>query len=215
MGLSANAGLSDVLAGRAAVSDVLQRAPQSANLWVLAAGSAPPNPSEVLGSARMKAVLDELAAHATVIVDAPPLLPVTDGAVLAHQADGAIVVVSVGKTTYDLVDKAIETLEKARGRALGIVLNKVPMKGADASSYSYQYRREYGAKSKGADVAPVAPAPPSGPARTTGEQSSKTVGRSENPGSTAPVSALDALVPQEVNGSAQKSGAGRRRQRAN
>lgn len=216
MGLSGSAGLSDVLAGRAAVAEVLQRAPQSANLWVLAAGSAPPNPSEVLGSVRMKALLEELAEHATVIVDAPPILPVTDGAVLAHQSDGAIVVVSVGKTTYDLVDKAIETLEKARGRALGIVLNKVPMKGADASSYSYQYRREYRDQSKGADVRSVVPSTASGSARTGPSRSSNVVeDPNDDAGTDGSASSLDALVPQEVNGSVVNSGAARRRQRAN
>ncbi|CAN5398352.1 polysaccharide biosynthesis tyrosine autokinase [soil metagenome] len=144
MGLPGGAGLTDVLSGRAVLSDVLQRTPHSRNLFVLAAGSIPPNPSEVLGSERMKALLVDLASHATVIVDAPPLLPVTDGAVLAHQADGALLVVSLGKTTYDLVDKALDTLEKARGRALGIVLNKIPLRGVDSSPYSYEYRREYG-----------------------------------------------------------------------
>lgn len=143
MGVSSGAGLSDVLAGRADVVDVLQRAPQSSNLFVLAAGTAPPNPSEVLGSARMKALLEDLAVYSTVIVDAPPLIPVTDGAVLTHQADGALLVVSLGKTTYDLVEKALDTLQKARGRALGIVLNKAPLKGVDASPYSYEYQRQY------------------------------------------------------------------------
>jgi capsular exopolysaccharide synthesis family protein len=144
MGVTRGAGLSDVLAGRADVADVLQRSPQSQNLFILAAGSAPPNPSEVLGSARMKSLLSDLAEHSIVIVDAPPLIPVTDGAVLTHQADGALLVVSLGKTTYDLVEKALDTLHKARGRALGIVLNKAPLKGVDASPYSYEYRRQYG-----------------------------------------------------------------------
>lgn len=144
MGLTRGAGLSDVLAGRAEVTDVLQRSSQSQNLFVLAAGSAPPNPSEVLGSARMKTLLDDLAKHSMVIIDAPPLIPVTDGAVLTHQADGALLVVSLGKTTYDLVEKALDTLQKARGRALGIVLNRAPLRGVDASPYSYEYRREYG-----------------------------------------------------------------------
>lgn len=148
MGLPGGAGLTDVLSGRAVLSAVLQRVPRAPSLFVLAAGSIPPNPSEVLGSERMKSLLNDLAAHATVIIDAPPLLPVTDGAVLTHQADGALLVVSLGKTTYDLVDKALDTLAKARGRALGIVLNKVPMKGVDSSPYSYEYRREYGDASK-------------------------------------------------------------------
>jgi capsular exopolysaccharide synthesis family protein len=143
LGVSGTAGLSDVLAGRAELGDLIQRTKQSPNLYVLAAGTVPPNPSEVLGSARMKALLTELAVGSIVIVDSPPLLPVTDGAVLAHQADGALLVVSHGRTNYDLVEKSLDTLRKARGRALGIVLNKVPLKGADSSPYSrYEYRYE-------------------------------------------------------------------------
>lgn len=154
MGLPGGAGLSDVLSGRAEIADVLQRAPQSPTLFVLAAGSVPPNPSEVLGSARMRQLLSDLAKHATVIIDAPPLLPVTDGAVLTHQSDGALLVVSLGKTTYDLLDKAVGTLTKAGGRALGVVLNKVPLRGVDSSAYSYGYRHDYGSGAK-ADTAEV------------------------------------------------------------
>ena len=143
MGLPGGAGLSDVLAGRASLAEVLQRTPKSNNLLVLAAGSVPPNPSEVLGSERMHTLIADLAKHATVIIDAPPLLPVTDGAVLTHQADGALVVVTLRKTTFDLLDKALDTLRKARGRPLGIVLNRAPLRGADAAAYSYEYRRDY------------------------------------------------------------------------
>jgi capsular exopolysaccharide synthesis family protein len=148
-----------VLAGRAALAEVLQRTPKSNNLLVLAAGSTPPNPSEVLGSERMHTLIADLTKHATVIIDAPPLLPVTDGAVLTHQADGALVVVTLGKTTHDLLTKALDTLYKARGRALGIVLNKAPLRGVDASPYSYEYRREY-TKDEAAAAAevPVVPA---------------------------------------------------------
>ncbi|MFE6254101.1 polysaccharide biosynthesis tyrosine autokinase [Agromyces sp. NPDC057865] len=158
MGLPDGAGLSDVLAGRAALSEVLQRTPKSNNLLVLAAGSTPPNPSEVLGSERMHTLIADLTKHATVIIDAPPLLPVTDGAVLTHQADGALVVVTLGKTTHDLLTKALDTLYKARGRALGIVLNKAPLRGVDASPYSYEYRREYAKDDAGAAEVPVVPA---------------------------------------------------------
>jgi capsular exopolysaccharide synthesis family protein len=156
MGLPGGAGLSDVLAGRASLAEVLQRTPKSANLLVLAAGSVPPNPSEVLGSGRMHTLLADLTKHATVIIDAPPLLPVTDGAVLTHQADGALVVVTLGKTTDDLLEKSLDTLRKARGRALGVVLNKAPLRGADASPYSYEYRREYAPPATPADDLPLA-----------------------------------------------------------
>lgn len=144
MGLPGGAGLSDVLSGRTEIADVLQRTSQHQNLFVLTAGSSPPNPSEVLGSERMRRLIEDLAEHATVIIDAPPLLPVTDGAVLTHQADGALVVVSLGKTTYDLLEKSLDTIAKAGGRALGVVLNKAPLKGVDSSAYSYEYRRDYG-----------------------------------------------------------------------
>jgi capsular exopolysaccharide synthesis family protein len=142
MGLPGGAGLSDVLAGRVELADVLQRT-ATPNLFVLAAGSIPPNPSELLGSDRMRRVLEQLSTHAMVIIDAPPLLPVTDGAVLTHQADGALMTISVGKTTYDIAEKAIATLHKAQGRVLGLVLNKAPLKGADAPHYAHAYRATY------------------------------------------------------------------------
>lgn len=158
MGLPGTVGLSDVLAGRVAIADVLQRT-ATKNLFVLAAGTIPPNPSELLGSDRMRQVLEQLAVHATVIIDAPPLLPVTDGAVLAHQADGALLTVTVGKTTYDIAEKAIDALHKANGRVLGVVLNKAPLKGTDAPAYAYAHRKDYATR----------PTPqPSEPVRRTG-----------------------------------------------
>jgi tyrosine-protein kinase len=155
MGLPGGAGLSDVLSGRAEIADVLQRTPRSENLFVLTAGSTPPNPSEVLGSERMRRLIDDLAQHAMVIIDAPPLLPVTDGAVLAHQTDGALLVISMGRTTYDLLEKSIDTLTKAGGRALGVVLNKAPLKSVDSSAYSYEYRRDYGLSARSTTASSV------------------------------------------------------------
>ncbi|WP_309064572.1 polysaccharide biosynthesis tyrosine autokinase [Microbacterium sp.] len=157
MGLVPGAGLTDVLAGRAELIEVLQRAPKSPGLVVLGAGTIPPNPSELLGSARMRAVLDELAQHAIVIIDAPPLLPVTDGAILTHQADGAILVVTVGKTTYDLVEKAFSALEKVSGRLLGVVLNRAPLTGAGAKNYAYQYRSRHAETPEAEEQPPAEP----------------------------------------------------------
>lgn len=155
--LPSGAGLTDVLAGRVPVADVLQQAKSAPNLLVLTAGSTPPNPSEVLGSARMHTLLGELAAHATVIIDAPPLLAVTDGAVLAHQADGALLVIRAGKTTYELAERALDTLHKAHGRMLGIVLNRVPLRGIDASPYAYAYRKSYATDSEHSDATTLYP----------------------------------------------------------
>lgn len=142
-GLPDGAGLTDVLAGRAEVAEVAQPFGRNRNLIVIGAGKIPPNPSEVLGSERMQELLRGLSQQATVIVDAPPLIPVTDASVLANRADGAIVVVSVGKTTYEILGKALGNLERAGARALGVVLNRVPRKGSGAAYYGYQYHGDY------------------------------------------------------------------------
>ncbi|MCT9819062.1 polysaccharide biosynthesis tyrosine autokinase [Microbacterium sp. W1N] len=141
--LPEGAGLTDVLAGRARLEDVAHQPDASGNLAVLTAGRIPPNPSEVLGSKRMRELLTELAGGATVIIDSPPTIPVTDAAVLSTAADGALLVVSAGRTTYDMMQKAVENIGKANGRVLGVVLNKVPKRGAESGYYGYQYRGEY------------------------------------------------------------------------
>lgn len=142
-GIPGDVGLTDVLAGRASISDVTQPVGPRGNLSVVAAGKIPPNPSELLGSKRMKELVQSLSASAFVIIDAPPLIPVTDAAVLSHNTDGAILVATVGKTTIDALFKAQGNLDRAGGRALGLVLNRVPRKGAGSAYYGYQYRGDY------------------------------------------------------------------------
>jgi len=142
-GLAGGAGLTDVLAGRAEVTDVVQRVRGSSNLLVIGAGKIPPNPSEVLGSERMRELVHSIAREAIVIIDAPPLIPVTDAAVLGHSADGVIVVASAGKTTHEMLEKALSNVQRAGARTLGIVLNRVPRRGAGAAYYGYQYHGDY------------------------------------------------------------------------
>ena len=121
----------------------LERVGGNGRLLVIGAGKIPPNPSEVLGSARMKELLEAISREAIVIIDAPPLIPVTDAAVLAHSTDGAIVVATVGKTTFEVLGKALSNLDRAGARALGIVLNRVPRRGSGAAYYGYQYHGDY------------------------------------------------------------------------
>jgi capsular exopolysaccharide synthesis family protein len=142
-GLPEGAGLSDILAGRAEPFEVLQPTHDTGNLMVLGAGPIPPNPSEILGSERMRHLVGELSSAALVIIDSPPLLPVTDAAVLSTRADGALVVVNTGRTTYEVLEHALDLLDKAKGHALGIVLNRVPTSGAGAARYGYQYIGDY------------------------------------------------------------------------
>lgn len=150
------AGLTDVLAGRSELADVLQPWGTSGRLAILAAGKTPPNPSELLGSERMHALLEELSSKAIVLIDAPPLIPVTDAAILTHNTDGALIVASVGKTSYEGLNKALQNLQRANARPLGIILNRMPRRGV-GSYYGYSYG--YGYKPRKGEKPQAQPAP--------------------------------------------------------
>lgn len=142
-GAIGSAGLTDVLIGRATLNQVVQPWGSTGRLAVLAAGSIPPNPSELLGSEAMRATLAQLAQHAIVLIDAPPLLPVTDAAVLAARTDGAIVVSYAGRTRIDALEHALAELERVQARPLGLVLNAVPRRGVDRDAYASEYGGYY------------------------------------------------------------------------
>lgn len=141
LGLVEGAGLTDVLAGSAQLDDVLQRHGLIETLHILAAGRVPPNPSELLGSKSMRALLRQLAERSTVIVDAAPLLPVTDAAVLTAIADGAFIVISSGKTLDEDLAGALRNLEAVRGRALGVIVNRVKVRDRDYGYYGQAYEK--------------------------------------------------------------------------
>lgn len=163
-GLASGGGLTDILSGQATLDDVLQVYGPVPSLAVLGAGRIPPNPSELLGSLAMKRLLDKMAEQAVILIDAPPLLPVTDAAILARSTDGALVVAGAGKTTIDELEKAVATLAKVNAPLLGAVLNRVPTTGGQAAGYgyygkSYYYRQDSGKKGKkGRDAKRPAPA---------------------------------------------------------
>lgn len=137
--LEPSVGVTTVLIGRIGVQDAVQNWGEH-DLAVIASGAIPPNPSELLQSRAMADLLLDLRAHYDVIlIDAPPLLPVTDAALLAAQADGALLVVRHGKTTRDELHQATERLAAVGGRLLGAVLNMAPHKGPDSYGYGYGY----------------------------------------------------------------------------
>lgn len=142
-GLVGGAGLTDVLIGRASLNDVLQPWGKNGRLKVLGPGAIPPNPSELLGSEAMNNLIHEIALESIVLIDSPPLLPVTDASVLAARTDGAIVVVRAGRTTSIQLAQAMQNLERASADALGLVLNRVPFRGKRGGYYGYQYTGEY------------------------------------------------------------------------
>ncbi|UKA74597.1 polysaccharide biosynthesis tyrosine autokinase [Arthrobacter sp. FW306-07-I] len=140
LGLERNAGLTTALIGKADVDDLLQSWGDG-KLYVLASGQIPPNPSELLGSEKMKQLIIRLeSVFDTVIIDAPPLLPVTDAAVLAQQVGGVVVVVGTQKVRTGDLEKSFAALEMVQADLLGVVLNRLPLKGPDAYAYnSYSY----------------------------------------------------------------------------
>jgi capsular exopolysaccharide synthesis family protein len=93
------------------------------DLWLLPAGPLPPNPADLLGSRRMEAVIATLKSRADIVLfDAPPVIAVTDAALLASKLDGALLVVSAGQTKRDHAQRAKELLEKINVRVVGAVL---------------------------------------------------------------------------------------------
>ncbi|MBX4270570.1 CpsD/CapB family tyrosine-protein kinase [Clostridium estertheticum] len=119
------------------------------NLHVLTSGTRPPNPAELLGSAKMKNFIEELKkTYDYIILDTPPIILVTDAQILAQYTDGCLLVVSSGEAERDAAIKAKGLLEKVSAKILGIVLNKVDIKRK--GYYNYQY--EYGANAKGDKV---------------------------------------------------------------
>lgn len=133
--VSGDVGLSEVLAGEVQ-PDVALAATGIPNLTLLPAGRTPPNPSELLGSERMRALLKLAAQDFFVIVDSPPLLPVTDGSLLATAVDGTVLVVRQGKTRKDHLEAATEMLTAVGARVLGAVVNGVSA-GSGGGYYGY------------------------------------------------------------------------------
>lgn len=143
-GVESAAGVTDVLIGRAELDDVLH-AWGSQGLAVLPSGQIPPNPSEMLGSESMRALVDELEKlFDYVIFDAPPVLLVADAAVLSRFA-GVVFVTATGKARKADVDAALRALESVGAKVLGVVAGLLPVRGPDAQSYGkYAYYTQPG-----------------------------------------------------------------------
>ncbi|MBT0772112.1 polysaccharide biosynthesis tyrosine autokinase [Kineosporia sp. J2-2] len=139
LGISNAAGLTNVLAGQHDLRDVLVGYERDL-LAVLPSGPTPPNPSELLGSQQMRHLLDTLAEHYDVVViDAPPLLPVTDAALIATAADGAILVIRHGRSRREEAERALKSLEAVSAKVLGTVLNFAPSKKGRNGYQGYGY----------------------------------------------------------------------------
>ncbi|MFJ6194510.1 polysaccharide biosynthesis tyrosine autokinase [Micromonospora sp. NPDC092111] len=169
LGLSGGIGLTDVLVGDVQVGDVVQRWGDK-SLLVLPSGSAPPNPSELLGSKAMADLLLALRESADIVViDTAPLLAVTDGVVVAVQADGALLVTQQGRTSRAQVAAAARSLHSVSVRLLGCVLNMAKVAKADAYQYEAYRIASTGTPSVPADRATAAHRGDQGP-HTVGDR---------------------------------------------
>jgi non-specific protein-tyrosine kinase len=144
-------GLSELISGQKKLTTAslksLIRKEESTGLKVLLSGKVPPNPSELLGSAKFDELISMLRKQFEyVIIDCPPLLPVTDAAVVAAKADGAVLVVHAGVTKKPHFIGSRDAMAAVGSTILGVVLNKIPEASLEYEyGYRYGYPRYYGA----------------------------------------------------------------------
>lgn len=133
-GLKAEPGFTDMV-----LSDTIDAPLQATavdNLWLLATGAKPPNPADLLGAKKVDQIIARLQEEADIILfDAPPVIAVTDAAILGTKVDGVLLVIQAGKTKRDHAERAKETLEKARVRIVGATLTNAPKDSAMSGYY--------------------------------------------------------------------------------
>jgi len=144
LGLERSVGMTTVLVGRSELQDSIQKHTDS-GIYFLASGPIPPNPTEVLQSRAAQELFDRVSQmFDMVIIDGPPLLPVSDAAIMARDVDGAILVVRHGKTTKEQLKQAALRLNQVDANLLGVMVNMTPKRGGKGSGYGYGYGYAYG-----------------------------------------------------------------------
>jgi succinoglycan biosynthesis transport protein ExoP len=133
-----NYGLSNYLSGNVDEKNTLTKQVLDTQVYLITSGPVPPNPAELLNSTRMvQLVKDMQEKFDYVLLDSPPVQQVTDSLALSPIADGTIIVVHTGRTTYEMLDSGIKRLREGHGHLLGIVLNRLKKKHADRGYYGY------------------------------------------------------------------------------
>jgi capsular exopolysaccharide synthesis family protein len=132
-------GFSTVLSGQADLDDALQTTAYP-GLSALTSGAVPPNPSELLGSVAAKKVLSDLRERFDyVIVDSPPLLAVSDAAIITADTDGVLLVAKFASTKQDQLTQAVQGLQNVGARILGVIFTMIPSRGSAYYNYNYRY----------------------------------------------------------------------------
>ncbi|MFN8003212.1 MAG: polysaccharide biosynthesis tyrosine autokinase [Acidobacteriota bacterium] len=141
-GLKNNVGLSNFLAGEGELASLIQIA--MPNLYVLPVGPLPPNPAELLGSARMKTVVETLSSNFDyVVIDSPPVSSFADSLILSALVEGVIIVVKGGVTPREMAQRTKAHLQSVGAKILGVVINQIKLQPHDYYYYSTYYSRYY------------------------------------------------------------------------
>lgn len=139
--ISNKIGLSNLLVENLNIDDIMVN--YSDNLYLLPSGTIPPSPAEMLSSNRMKSFIEEMKnKFDCIIIDSPPVIAVTDAQILATLADGVLLVASSGEVEREALNRAKDLLIRVKANILGVVLNKVELKGRRGYGYYYYYGDE-------------------------------------------------------------------------
>lgn len=187
-GLIPEVGVTTAVVSHGSPEDVLQEV-QGSNIRVMTSGPTPPNPSEIVASDAFEEMCRELSETYLVIIDAPPLIPVADAAIMARRFDGCFIVLNAETATQDAFDQALSVLDKVDADVLGVVLNKVPTSRLEGSQYGYYgdyayYGSETGEGerrrlSESPEDRPAGAVPASSPNVSAGAPDAQAVGRAE------------------------------------
>ncbi len=144
LGMGPKTGLSNVLTGNATLQQAVVRSTILPTLFVLTAGTPPPNPAELLASSNMRDILAELREqYDHIVVDTPPTLSVTDAVVMSTRADAVVLVIRSGQTTKQALRRSRDILMQVNARVAGVLLNAVDLTSPDYYYY-YEYQGKYG-----------------------------------------------------------------------
>ncbi|RJQ40297.1 MAG: polysaccharide biosynthesis tyrosine autokinase [Anaerolineaceae bacterium] len=140
MGITNHIGLTDLLRGSHDLQDVIQKMDGAENLTIVSSGSLPPNPAELLGSARMEQILLELGnKYNIIVIDSPPSI-VADSQILSSKVDAVLLVIQPGKTSKEAAKATEDLIKRAGGHIIGVVFNRIPRDRVDYYSGNYQYQ---------------------------------------------------------------------------
>ena len=128
LGLEDSLGLTDLLVNRVGLEDVMQSVGDNRRLWVLPSGRVPPNPAELLGSPQFEELLTRFKnLFDYVIIDSPPVLPVSDAIVLSRSVDGVLLVAAIETVRRPQLETCVQTLERVGAPVIGVIANRLAL----------------------------------------------------------------------------------------